>query len=245
MKRKHLSFIVVIVIMIMVLTACGGNKAAQAPTESDISSQPQESALPPADTAQETKESATQEPVAPQENPQELPEEPTEPEVRAPEMVEITMDNWQKYLEIVTYDTDDGYFRWMLAVKDDVAEQYKQFGDYDIQDVPENAPEEFLDMYGRAADIGEITAKIQVTVTDTSIWDKYFPNHPKEYTCHLGTRGYVVYLTDRAEHIQAKFDNGAYRLDSIICKSEEEKAILIDAIQIEMTEISGTIPVWR
>ncbi len=227
--------------LVLALAACGG--AAPAPettaatrSTTGATAQTTTKAVTEATNTASTTEAAGSDPSSQTQG-------STEPEAKAPVPVEITIDNWQEYFEIVTYDTDDGYFRWVLALKAEYAEQYKEHGDYEVSEIPEGVPDIAIDMYGRVEDAGDITAKIQVSMEDNDTWEKYFYNNPNDYHCKLNSLSYMLYLAGKTDRIQTKFDNGAYRLDTNLCHSEEEKRLLQSEMQIEVTEVSGTIPV--
>lgn len=136
MKRKSLFLIAMLLTVSMVFTACGGGSKKDTSSGSETESEGQQ-----AEDTEEEPES--EEPESPE---QESAEPEAENGVRT---VEITMDNWQEYLEIVPKESmafhlmtgafpdpeTVDFFEYELDLKEEYAKGYLEHADYTLPEL--------------------------------------------------------------------------------------------------------------
>ena len=243
MRKKTLSLIAVLVAMAMILTACGSNgsqtdpspysEPASAPQQTESSEPPQESAPTEQETSEQPAESST-------------PDEPEEPETPAPEMIEITMDNWQEYFDLGMYFVDGDYpsYEGRLVLKEEYSKAYMENGDYML---PENDTGSLRVAVGSgqayANGVEGVTATIKVSYPDYN----WYNIGPGEYTASIDAVSFLAYIMQKTDSVSGKLQTGSNSLfvyEHNVEEIEQNGHAMNENIILEMIDISGTIPVW-
>ena len=268
---KKLIAIILILTMVLSLAACGGTAPAAQDTP----------APEPSVSAQEPAEPSAQEPALPPEETAEPPEGSAGPEIKAPDMVEITMDNWQDYFEIVPAESramwslnntsKDGFdresthfYEIRFQLKDEYAQNFREHAEYRL---PENADDISLDMIQIMSmtgdlelnDYGDLQVSYSYTLPDDQslqnsiAFSDIFGTLGKNVDTKIGRGAYIRYLLAAKGLLQddltPDFDQIFVPLYSIgVIEENTLYSLGIDILQyidLEITGVSGTIPVWN
>ena len=271
--------------LVLALAACGG--AAPAPettaatrSAAGATAQTTTKAVTEATNTASTTEAAGSDPSSQTQG-------STEPEAKAPVPVEITIDNWQEYFEIVAVESPAYYylsgigvfldttrfFEYELRLRDAYAEQYRAHGSYGY---PKGTGFS-VDTVTMIAATGDawIDEEIAVSFTYTVKADAQFINRilyiyteDMEGEAEITGEGslkkdaFLRYLM--AQDNSFEEDQNEYFLHvfaplpktfTVVAKDEDlsrygwteelSEAFVNEIMEITITDISGTIPVWE
>ena len=267
MKRKIVSLISLLLVLVMVLTACGGGSTPQEPDAQPGQDTQQPDTQPSGQDGQESDGQTGEDEQVP------------DGDLWFMETVEIGMDNWDQYFElvpvrscaacvlggIVPYPEKANYYEFELRLRDEYAQAIRNLGTYYYPETTGGIPVDAIGILLMAEEAGveeypEVEFTYQAAMSLEFMHFAYWTeNDLEEKQGKIGPGACLRYLMASEGMLEEEYNDLFLSVFTPMIHFEAAKDAdysrfggsdgleadwIAENVQIEITGIHGTVPVW-